>query len=79
MSRDGEEIRYTMKEIAEATGIKVTTLAGRRRRLNIEVGKGGYTLAEVKQIIRRPPNATRRFSKQKANQLRQKLQTDGAI
>ena len=76
----GEEILYTMKEIAEATGIKVSTLTGRRRRLGIQSNKGGYTLAEVKKIIKRPPNAgNHKFSQRRADHLRRQLQTDGAI
>lgn len=79
MPKEEAEIRYTMKEIAEATGIKVSTLTGRRRRLGIESGNGGYTLEEVKRIIKRPPKSGHQYSKQRAALLRHKLQTDGAI
>lgn len=70
------EVRYTMKEISEASGISRATLDSRRRRLGIQSQNGGYTLAETKQILRRR-RPGRAYSQAKANQLRQKLQNDG--
>lgn len=40
---------------------------------------GGYTLAEVKQLIKRPPVKRGGFSQKKADALRKMLQNDGAI
>ena len=48
-----EETRYTMKEIEMATGIKSSTLSARRKLRGIEPNKDGYTLREVKTIIKR--------------------------
>lgn len=39
MSRD--EVLYTMKEIELATGIKASTLQGRKKRLGISSNRGG--------------------------------------
>ena len=36
-----EEVLYTMKEIEAATGIKATTLQGRRKKLGIPTNRGG--------------------------------------
>ena len=76
MSR--EEVLYTMKEIEAATGIKATTLQGRRKKLGIPANRGGYTMSEVKQMIKRPP-VKRGFSQRKADALRAMLKNDGAL
>ena len=73
-----EEVRYTMKEIEAATGIKATTLQGRRKKLGISSNRGGYTMAEIKQMIKRPP-IHHGFSQRKADALRRMLQNDGAL
>lgn len=73
-----EEVLYTMKEIEAATGIKASTLQGRRKKLGISSNRGGYTMAEVKQMIKRPP-IRRGFSQRKADALRQMLKNDGAL
>ena len=73
-----EEVLYTMKEIEAATGIKASTLHGRRKSLGISANRGGYTMTEVKQMIRRPP-VHRGFSQRKADALRKMLQNDGAL
>lgn len=70
---------YTMKEISEATGLGVHTLHGRRKRLNIPANKGGYTMDEVKQIIKKPPGYRRKWSRKRADVLRAQLRNDGAI
>lgn len=36
-----EEVLYTMKEIEAATGIKASTLQGRRKKLGISSNRGG--------------------------------------
>ena len=48
-----EEMRYTMKEIEAATGIKGATLGARRRARKIQPNPDGYTLQEVKTIIKK--------------------------
>ena len=70
---------YTMKEISEATGIGVHTLQGRRKRLGIQGSKGGYTMDEVKRIIKKPPGYRRKWSAKRAALLRAQLRNDGAI
>lgn len=72
------EALYTMKEIEAATGIKAATLHSRRKRIGISSDRGGYTLSEVKQIIKRPP-LHRGFNQRKADALRQMLKNDGAL
>ena len=69
---------YTMKEIEIASGIKAATLYSRRNRLGIPSDRGGYTLSEVKQLIKRP-TLKRRFNQRKADALRQMLKNDGAL
>ena len=73
------ETLYTMKEIEAATGIKASTLQGRRKRLGISSNRGGYTMSEVKQLIKRPPAFRHHFSQRKADALRKMLQNDGAL
>ena len=75
---NNNETLYTMKEIEAATGIKASTLQGRRKRLGISSNRGGYTMVEVKQMIKRPP-VHRGFSQRKADALRKMLQNDGAL
>ena len=74
-----EETLYTMKEISTATGIKVNTLQGRRKRLGIEANRGGYPLAAVKRTIKKPPQKKAVFSQRKDDALRQMLKNDGAL
>lgn len=73
-----EETLYTMKEIELATGIKASTLQGRRKRLGINSSEG-YTLAEVKQMIKRPVPGRHKASRQKAEALKAMLKNDGAL
>ncbi|MBO4794311.1 MAG: hypothetical protein J5556_07090 [Deltaproteobacteria bacterium] len=73
-----EEKLYKMREIAEATGIKHGTLESRRRKQGIPGNDKGYTLDQVKRMIKRPQNH-RQFSMKKAMELRQILKNDGAI
>jgi len=70
---------YTIKEISVATGIKWNTLQTRRKKLGIEANRKGYTLAQVKQMIKRPPHYRKQFSQRKADELRQTLKNDGAL
>lgn len=71
------EERWTIKEIAMATKINEKTLHARRRDRGIPACRGGYTLAEIKIMIRRP--RIRVPNQAKANQLRAKLLNDGAL
>lgn len=71
------EQRYKMKEIQMATGISAGTLQGRRKRCGIPANRAGYTLSEVKQIIKK--RSRQRYSKRRAEELRQILKNDGAI
>lgn len=72
-----EDRRYMMCEIETATGIKASTLQNRRKRLGIPANGLGYTLDEVKQMIKRPKR--RNPDKQYADDLRKKLLNDGAL
>ena len=74
-----EETRYTMKEIEMATGIKSSTLSARRKLRGIEPNKDGYTLREVKTIIKRRRGGGRRCNPRKAEELKKQLLTDGAL
>ena len=76
MNRD--EVLYTMKEIEAATGIKATTLQGRRKKLGIPANRDGYTMSEIKRMIKRPP-IHHGFSERKADALRAMLKNDGAL
>lgn len=72
-----EEKLYTMKEISMASGIDTKILQFRRRRRKIPAGKGGYTLEEAKQMIKRP--VFRPASEKNAKELRARLLNDGAL
>lgn len=72
-----EEKLYTIKEIALATGINSKTLHSRRKERGIAANRGGYTLDEIKRIIKRPTR--RKPSTQNARELRAKLLNDGAL
>jgi len=71
------EERWTIKEIAMATKINEKTLHARRRDRGIPANRSGYTLEEVKIMIKRP--RIRVPNQAKANQLRAKLLNDGAL
>ena len=73
---DAAEERYTIKEISVASGIPIATLNSRRKRMGMDANDEGYTLSDVKALVRRPRRG-RPFSQAKANRLRQKLQNDG--
>lgn len=73
---DATEERYTIKEISVASGIPIATLNSRRKRMGMDANDEGYTLSDVKALVRRPRQG-RPFSQAKANRLRQKLQNDG--
>lgn len=69
--------RWTVKEIAMATGMQEKTLHSRRRERGIPACREGYTLAEIKIMIKRPKKKVP--SQAKANQLRARLLNDGAL
>ena len=74
-----QEVLYTTKEIEAATGIKVSILNNRRKKLGIPTNCDGYTISDVKRMIKRPARTWRRFDQKKADALRQMLKNDGAI
>lgn len=71
--------RYTIGEIAIASGIPKSTLQGRRKRLGIPGRPMGYTLDEAKQIIKRPYSSRRRMNNRMIADLRRRLESDGSI
>lgn len=72
-----EEKRYTIKEIALATGLNDKTLHSRRKERGITANRGGYTLDEIKLILKRPTR--RKASSKNARELRARLLNDGAL
>lgn len=72
-----EEKRYTIKEIALATGLNDKTLHSRRKERGITANRGGYTLDEIKVILKRPTR--RKASSKNARELRARLLNDGAL
>ena len=72
-----EEKLYRPKEISIATGLKVGAINYRRVKRGIQKNKAGYTLEQVKNIVKRMPR--QQYSKRKAEELRQILKNDGAI
>lgn len=72
-----EEV-YTLAEIAMATGINQGTLASRRKRLGIQADRGGYTLEQAKQLVKKPPRK-RKANPRTAERLRAKLKNDGYL
>lgn len=76
-----EEPTYTMGEIAMATGIRATTLSARRKQRGIppaDKNGGGYTLDQVKIMIKKPP-LKRGCNPKKAEQLKARLKNDGLL
>ena len=73
------EILYTTKEIEAATGINANVLNSRRKRLGIPTNPDGYSMAEVKKMIKRPPRRRAKFSQKKADALQAMLKNDGAL
>jgi len=69
--------RWTIKEIALATKMNETTLHARRHDRGIPACREGYTLAEIKIMIKRSKKKVP--SQAKANQLRARLLNDGAL
>lgn len=72
------ENRYTVKEIELATGIHRSTLGKRRKSLGIPANPDGYSMEEVKRLIKKPKRG-RPYSRKKAEALRRMLKNDGAI
>lgn len=72
-----EEKRYTIKEIALATGLNGKTLHSRRKERGITANRGGYTLDEIKIILKRPTR--RKATNKNAKELRARLLNDGAL
>lgn len=72
-----DEERWTIKEIALTTKINEKTLHARRHDRGIPANYEGYTLEEVKIMIKRPKKKVP--NQAKANQLRAKLLNDGEL
>ena len=73
------EIRYTLREISEASKISAGTLNSRRKALKIDYNPEGYTLDDVKRMLKQPRAKTREYSPRRADALRKRLQNDGAL
>lgn len=74
-----EEPTYTMGEIALATGISAKTLSSRRIQRGVPSGdREGYTLEQVKVMVRRP-KLRRNCDPRKAEQLKARLKNDGLL
>lgn len=69
--------RWTVKEIAMATGMQERTLHARRHNRGIPACRAGYTLDEIKIMLKRPKKKVP--NQAKANQLRARLLNDGAL
>lgn len=74
-----DDRRYTISEIARATGLSKSTLQGRRKRLGIEGTGMGYTMDEVKRMVKRPPKSRRKFDQRMVVELQRKLKNDGYL
>ena len=74
-----EEPTYTISEIALATGIKPNVLSSRRRARKIPAANGGgYTLEQVKLMVKLTP-LKRGCDPRKAERLKALLKNDGAL
>ena len=75
-----EEPTYTIGEISLATGINTGILSARRKSKGIPAAArgGGYTLEQVKEMVRRPP-LKRGTDPRKADQLKARLKNDGLL
>ncbi len=74
-----EERLYRVCEIALARGLSKNTINGRRKARGIPVNREGYTLEQVKIMMKRRPRGAPRPSRQKAAELREKLKNDGYL
>lgn len=72
-----EEKLYTIKELSLATGMNVKTLHSRRKERGVAANRGGYTLDEIKIILKRPTR--RKATNKNARELRARLLNDGAL
>ena len=73
-----KERLYLPKEISRATGLTVATIHGRRKKLGIPACGMGYTLDQVKAILKAKPGR-RKASEARAAALRSQLLNDGAL
>ena len=55
------------------------TLNSRRKRLGLSGNRGGYTLDEVKQMVKRPRCVRRPYDPERAARLKMKLANDGLL
>ena len=73
-----KERLYLPKEISRATGLTVATIHGRRKKLGIPASGMGYTLDQVKAILKAKPRM-RKASEARSAALRSQLLNDGAL
>jgi len=73
------EKRYTFREIEAASGVNRNTLRRRCKALGIEYNPLGYTLPEVKRMIKPRRVKRMRCEQHNVDELRRKLQNDGAL
>lgn len=66
-------------EIEMATKVKRSLLNGRRKRLGFPANRKGYTLEEIKRMLKKPPHGGNHASRRKAEKLKELLVNDGAI
>ena len=70
--------RYTVKEICQATGLKNSAVYYRLKKAGIPTCGLGYTLDQVKIIVKTRPTR-RAYSQKNAETLHARLMNDGAL
>lgn len=74
------ERRYTLVEVAEASGIKLTTLRSRLKKRGIKMTTDGMTYEDALKIIAKPEyKVTRKPVQSNIDRLRKRLKDDGRI
>ena len=73
-----EERLYSLGEISLASGIKPATLQRRRRVLGIPTNLGGYTYAQVIQMVKSPVRR-KKISSTNIDRLKSQLNRDGFL
>lgn len=73
-----DDTRYTIGEIADATGKKRSTLGKRRQRLGIPSNPDGYTMDEVRRILKAKRRG-RVKNTAKTEELKSKLKNNGLL
>lgn len=74
------EKRYTLKEVAEASGINLCTLRSRLHKRGIRMTRDGMTYADALRLIAPPAyKCTRPPDKDNIERLRKRMKDDGRI